>query len=615
MCGIIGYIGKRNVKEVLLQSLKRLEYRGYDSAGVCIFDGHHFQRVRSQGNIDNLNFKLKEHRFAGPVGIGHTRWATHGVPSERNAHPHMVKGIAVVHNGIMENFREIRAELIEKKCQIHSETDSELIAHLIHLFIEEGKSFHEALIKVNQRLTGSYSLLCVWDKKPKQIFAIKQGPPLILGLGEEELFVSSDLQALLPYTSQVIRLMDRELIEIKMHGKFTAFSEEGKKVKKEFKKRIQKIQANSLQAEKGGYPHFMLKEIMEQPKVIASLISSYIDQDTQQVKMNLKIPTKIKQILIIACGSSYYAGKLGEYLIESETDFPVKTEIASEFRYKRQNIPTGTLLIFISQSGETADTLAAMDKVKGQKNIVTLSICNVPNSSLDLKAQNSLYMHAGIEIGVASTKAFLSTTVLLKLLALYLSSAQKQKNQTNHDITYLKRFILDLRSLPSQIEKVLSYSETLKKVAMDLQFFKGFLYMGRGWSYPIALEGALKLKELAYVHAEGYAAGEIKHGPLALVDHKMVLIALAPKDEYYIKTVNNIEEVMARGGALVAIGAEDDFELKQKSRHYFGIPATDKSLYPSLCTILIQLLAYHFANSMGYNVDQPRNLAKSVTVE
>ena len=613
MCGIIGYIGNRKVKEVLLQSLKLLEYRGYDSAGVCILNGRYFQRVRSQGNIENLNFKLKKYQFAGSVGIGHTRWATHGIPSEKNAHPHIVKGIAIVHNGIVENFREIREELIEKKCQIHSETDSELIAHLIHLFLEEGSDFPESLFKVTQRLKGAYSLLCVWDKKPKQIFAIKKRLPLILGLGDNELFISSDLQALLPYTSDLIHLMDKELLQIKPDGKFNVFSEEGKKGKKTFQKRIQKIGVDNLQAEKGKYPHFMLKEIMEQPKVIKSVISFYINKDTHQVKMNLNIPIKIKQILLIACGSSYYAGKLGEYFMEEEMELPVKTEIASEFRYKRQKIPSGTLLIFISQSGETADTLAAIDKVKNQKNIVTLSICNVLNSSLDLKAQNRLYMHAGAEIGVASTKVFLSTTVVLKLLALYLSSTQKQKNQRKS--FQLKNFLSDLRALPSKMEKVLKHSELLRKVTKDLQSLKGFLYMGRGGSYPIALEGALKLKELAYVHAEGYPAGEIKHGPLALVDNKIAVIALAPKDEYYIKTLNNIEEVITRGGTLIAIGSEDDLNLKQKSRYFFGIPSTDKSLYPVLCTILVQLLAYHLANSMSCNIDQPRNLAKSVTVE
>ena len=523
----------------------------------------------------------------------------------------------MVHNGILENFGEIRKELIEKGCQIDSETDSELIAHLIHLSLKEGKSFCESLVAVNQCLIGSYSLLCVWDKEPKQIFAIKKGPPLILGLGEGELFVSSDLQALLPYTSQIIHLKDDELLKVQLDGEFALFSEKGEKTKQGLEKRIQKIQTNSLQPEKEGYPHFMLKEMMEQPKVVDSVLSSYVDQETLQVKMNLKIPAEIRQILLIACGSSYYAGKLGEYFMEEVMDLPVKAEIASEFRYKKSKVPTGTLLVFISQSGETADTLAAIDKVKGRENedIVTLSICNVPHSSLDLKAQNRLYMQAGTEIGVASTKAFLSTTVLLKLLALYLSSQQETKLSRETKPSRVEKIFSDLKALPSYIEKVLSYGPSLRETAKDLQSCRGFLYMGRGWNYPIALEGALKLKELAYVHAEGYAAGEIKHGPLALVDSGMAIIALAPQDDHYTKMVNNIEEVIARGGMLITIGAEKDLLLKQKSRYYFGIPSTDKSLYPCLCTILVQLLAYHLADSMGYNVDQPRNLAKSVTVE
>ena len=631
MCGIIGYIGPRDVKEVLLQSLQKLEYRGYDSAGVCIFDGSHFQRVRSKGNIARLHFKLKEHHFTGSIGIGHTRWATHGDSSEKNAHPHVVNGVAVVHNGIIENFMEIREELLAKGCKIRSETDSELIAHLISLSLKAEKNLYKALVETRRRLKGAYSILCVWDKEPEQIFAIKQGPPLILGLGKEELFVSSDLQALLPYTSQIIRLADRELLQIKPNGKFVLFSEKDEEIKKQ----IQEIRADSLQARKEGYSHFMLKEIMEQPKVLTSVISSYIDLNTHQLKMNLKIPIPIKQILILACGSSYYAGKLGEYFMEDVTDLPVKTEIASEFRYKKQKVLTGTLLIFISQSGETADTLAAIDKVKNREDVVTLSICNTPNSSLDLKTQNTLYMNAGVEIGVASTKAFVSTLVLLKLLALRLShlqgqrqvqrqgqtqaqvqvQAQEQKEKSDNNIAYQKKFFQDLIALPSQMERVLNYSKSLEKVAQDLKSFKGFLYIGRGFSYPIALEGALKLKELAYVHAEAYAAGEIKHGPLALVDKKIALIAIAPKDEHYIKTLSNIEEVIARGGALIAIGSEKDTLLRQKSRHYFGIPSTDRSLYPILCTILVQLLAYHLAKNMGCNVDQPRNLAKSVTVE
>lgn len=620
MCGIVGYFGAKDPKEVIVGGLKRLEYRGYDSAGVAILDSvgvpagspagsMKIKVVRASGKLAELSKKLETEKFSGRLGIGHTRWATHGVPSERNAHPHSVDGVSLVHNGIIENYQEIKAELIRGGSEIKSDTDSELVAHLIAAKVKETGDLFKAVELVLPRLTGAYAILAMWEKQPEVMVAFKNGPPLVIGLGDKEMIVASDVQAIISHTNKVVYLDDHEIALCK-GSELQVFSASGQAIKKE----IATITWSADQVEKAGFKHFMLKEIFEQPRAVANAIAPHIDLEKKSVRLaevgfseeQLK---KIERIFIIACGTSYYAGMAGKYLVEEVSRVPVECDIASEFRYRAPVIPKNSLVITISQSGETADTLAAIRLAK-QAGATTLSICNVRASSIDREAHGRLYMNSGPEIGVASTKAFVSTLSILNLLALTLGRLH------GHVSTAVEQSAVEsLLGLPAQMETVLSYDKFFAESAAKLKAYRGILFMGRGINYPIALEGALKLKELAYMHAEGYAAGEMKHGPLALIDDRMLILMVCPNDKNYEKTLSNLEEARARGGKIVSIGTGDNHELKAVSDDYLALPKASWMLNPILASIPVQLLAYHVADAMGHDVDQPRNLAKSVTVE
>jgi glucosamine--fructose-6-phosphate aminotransferase (isomerizing) len=610
MCGIVGYCGPGSPKDVIMKGLKALEYRGYDSAGVAILDKGHFKRVRAEGKLSNLAEKLKSENFSGHLGIGHTRWATHGKPSERNAHPHTKGKISLVHNGIIENYVELREQLVADGAILESDTDSELVAHLIDSQLAKTPDLLKSVLAVLPRLTGAYAIVVVNEAQPDTLVAFKNGPPLIAGVGEDAMYVASDVQALVPYTRRVIYLDDGEVIEIK--GKaYQVLSSHGESVNKP----VVEINWTSEVASKGGFPHFMLKEIFEQPRAVAAAIQPHIDLSGFTVSLSdvgfdvRKVFKDIERVFIVACGSSYYTSLVGEYMIERLAGVPVECDIASEFRYRHPVLPKNSLFISISQSGETADTLAAVRMAKSA-GVKVLSICNVRKSSIDREADGHLYMNAGTEIGVASTKAFSATLALLNLLALAVAQA-KSRLTASEEADYVRQ----LQAAPAHIETVLNLDKFFKQAAAALKDYKGFLYLGRGVHYPIAMEGALKLKELAYMHAEGYAAGEMKHGPLALIDSDMAVVMLAPHDELYEKSLSNLEEAKARGGQIISIGTGANSRLEQISKHYLSLPEASWFTLPLLEVVPVQLLAYHVASSLGHDVDQPRNLAKSVTVE
>lgn len=604
MCGIVGYHGFRNPRDVILDGLKCLEYRGYDSAGVAIFHDGIVRRVRAEGKLSNLESQIKDMRFDGQTGIGHTRWATHGEPSERNAHPHTVSGVSIVHNGIIENYLEIRNHLKKIGRNIVSDTDSELVAHLIAIEIEKTNNLFKAVTNVLPALRGAYSIVAIWENHPDEIVAFKNGPPLLLGVGEKELIVASDLQAIIPYTKNILYLDDNEIINIKGTS-YSLHDSTGKLISK----KLVEVNWTNERAKKQGFKHFMLKEIFEQPRTIASAVRPHIDLNNLSTDFKMPDLKEIERIVIVACGTSYYTGLIAEYYFEKIAKIPTEVELASEFRYREPILLKKTLMLFISQSGETADTVAALKKVK-ELDVTTMSLCNVPLSTIDRETQIHLYMNCESEVGVASTKAFTASLALLNLLSLYLAKL-KSKLSTDEERKHIRQLI----DIPSQMEKVLSYNTFFKDEAEKLKNYKGFLFIGRGVSYPISLEGALKLKELAYMHAEGYAAGEMKHGPIALIDKSMCVVAVAPNDDLFEKTISNVEEICARGGSVISIGTGQNEKLKHLSQSYISIPETHWSLTPILSVISVQLLAYHLSDSLGHDVDQPRNLAKSVTVE
>jgi glucosamine--fructose-6-phosphate aminotransferase (isomerizing) len=613
MCGIVGYFGLKDPKEVIVGGLKRLEYRGYDSAGVAILDGpsgsQYIKVVRAQGKLAELSKKLANETFTGHLGIGHTRWATHGVPSERNAHPHSVDGISLVHNGIIENYQDIKRELASNGASFNSDTDSELVAHLLAGKVKETGDLLKAVELVLPLLRGAYAIVVMWEKQPDVLVAFKNGPPLVVGIGNKEVLVASDVQAIISHTNKVVYLDDHEIAFVK-GADLKVFTTSGKPVAKE----VQTITWSADQVEKAGFKHFMLKEIHEQPRAVANACAPHIDLETKQVVLKDVGITeaqfqKIERIFIVACGTSYYAAVAGKYLIEKVALVPVECDIASEFRYRSPVIPANTLVVTISQSGETADTLAALRMAK-KMGALTLSICNVRASSIDREADGRLYMNSGPEIGVASTKAFVSTLAILNLFSIYLGHLRAVLGAEPHHAA-----VENLLALPAQMEAVLAYDKFFGEAAMKLKDYRGVLFMGRGVSYPIALEGALKLKELAYMHAEGYAAGEMKHGPLALIDDRMLILMLCPDDEHYEKSLSNLEEARARGGKIMSIGTGDDASLKAVSDDYLSLPHANWMVNPILMALPVQLLAYHVADAMGNDVDQPRNLAKSVTVE
>ncbi len=614
MCGIVGYLGQKEPKKIIIDGLKKLEYRGYDSAGLAVIHDGLTKCIRAQGKLKALEDKVENEIFNGHLGIGHTRWATHGAPNERNAHPHQAGEISLVHNGIIENYLEIKEQLLKKGADIKSDTDSELVAHLIWEDIQKTQNLFQSVKNTLDKIVGAFSILVMWEKSPHELIAFKDGPPLIVGLGEhnnkKEFFVVSDVQAALLHTKNFVYLNDREIVHIKDQS-INYYNAKGVEIKKD----IVTLDWSSDLVEKMGYKHFMLKEIYEQPRSVAQAIAPYVDTETHSVHLkNVGFDTaieykKIQRVFFIACGTSYYASMVGKYLVEQISRVPVETDIASEFRYRKPVLPDNTLVVTISQSGETADTLAAIRLAKEQ-GAQTLSITNVALSSIDREATGHMYMNTGVEVGVASTKAFTSTLALLNILAVQIAKARNVISPVSE-----KQIVQNLLSVPSQIETVLSYDKYFKEASNKLGQFKGFLYLGRGVNYPIALEGALKLKELAYMHAEGYAAGEMKHGPLALIDEQMAIVVVAPSDDLIDKTISNLQEAKARGGKIISIGTGENAALKSMSEYYLSLPKGLWTTNPIVAVVPLQLMAYHLADHLGYDVDQPRNLAKSVTVE
>jgi len=609
MCGIIGYVGPRETKEVLLEGLRRLEYRGYDSAGLAIFHDGKVVIRRSLGKLGELVRKTAGERFNGHLGIGHTRWATHGKPSEANAHPHKAGGVAVVHNGIIENYLSLKGTLSREGHTFKSETDTEILGHLIQSHLFKGATFEEAVRQALLQVQGSYAIAVLYEGEKDKLIAARKESPLILGLGEKESFVASDIAAVLPFTRKVIFLEDGEMAVIQDSGSqiSTLWGEKRRRPPKE-------ILWDPVTAEKGGFKHFMLKEIHEQPRAISDTIRGRVSLEEGKILLgdlglSAKALKEIRRVCIIACGTSYHAALVGKFMIEELARIPTDADLGSEFRYRDPLVGSQDLLVAISQSGETADTLAAFREGK-KKGAHTLAICNVVDSSLARESDGIFYTHAGPEIGVASTKAFTTQLVGLFLLALYLARTREAIGPKE-----VKRLLEDLLRIPHQVQEVLDLNPEIEALSRRYMNARDFLYLGRGVNYPIALEGALKLKEISYVHAEGYPAGEMKHGPIALIDEEMPVVVLAPQSKTYEKILSNVEEVRARDGRVIALANPSNRELASKARDVLFIPETHHLLTPILLTVPLQLLAYNIAVLKGTDVDQPRNLAKSVTVE
>ncbi len=609
MCGIIGYVGSKDVVPILLEGLKKLEYRGYDSAGIAVIDVGKIQRRRVKGKISELEKSLEETPLTGHFGVGHTRWATHGRPSEENAHPHQdcTGSLVVVHNGIIENYLPLKNKLREEGHTFQTETDTEVIAHLVEKYYDG--SLEKAVQLALKDLEGDFAIAVISVNDPEKIVAAKMGPPAAVGIGEQEFFVSSDINPLLSHTKDVVFLEDGEMAVIEPTGaKFCDFS--GKVLEKQ----SEHIAWNPLMIEKRGFKHFMLKEIFEQPQVVRDTLQGRISFDTGKVFLDeMGIPAsrlnEINRVVIIACGTSYHAGLLGKYFIENLAEIPVDVVYASEYRYSDIILDKDSLVLVISQSGETADSLAAMRAVKG-KGALTLAICNVANSSIAREADGVLYTHAGPEIGVAATKTFSAQMAALALLAIHLG-----QNRDKLDQKESLALVQDLQRIPHKLEIILLSAKTIEELAVRFVPFSHFLYLGRWVSYPVALEGALKLKEISYIHAEGYAGGEMKHGPIALIDDLMPTMVIVPKDRVYEKILSNISEIKTRIGYVIAVAFEEDEEIREKVDEVIPIPSVHPLFTPFLTTLPLQLFAYYIATKRGADVDQPRNLAKSVTVE
>jgi len=609
MCGIIGYLGHREAMPIILDGLKRLEYRGYDSAGMAVISDHSVEIRRSLGKLAELEKLLSRHPLPGQVGIGHTRWATHGRPSEANAHPHLVDSIAVVHNGIIENYLDLKEDLIKEGHHFSSETDTEIISHLIAKNLRQGAEYLEAVRLALEAIRGSYALVIVNSKEPRMLVAARKESPLILGLGEGEYFLASDIPAILPYTRQVIFLEDYDLVVLK-EGDFAILGRDGQPVSRQ----VHQISWSPAMAEKAGYKHFMKKEIFEQPLALIDTFRGRIDPDLgevilEEIAFSNKDIKKLRKIFLVACGTSYHAAMVGKILIESLSRLPVEVDLGSEFRYRQPLVDSQTLLIPISQSGETADTRAGLlaGKELGAK---TLAIVNAVGSSIAREADAVFYTHAGPEIGVASTKAFTTQLVALYLIALFLASRVGTITRDQ-----VRRRLQELLKLPTWVQEVLDLDQQIRETARRYMEARNFLYLGRGLHYPIALEGALKLKEISYIHAEGYAAGEMKHGPIALIDREMPVVVLATRSPVLEKVRGNIEEVTARGGRIIAITETDNYQVQERVESVIPVPQVPLDLSPTVLVTPLQLLAYHIADLRGTDVDQPRNLAKSVTVE
>jgi glucosamine--fructose-6-phosphate aminotransferase (isomerizing) len=614
MCGIIGYIGDKPVVPVLIEGLRRLEYRGYDSAGVAVVNGHGLEIRRSAGKLGNLEHVIEASPLTGKYGLGHTRWATHGRPTEENAHPHRdcKDKIVVVHNGIIENYLELKQDLQSKGHKFVTETDTEVVAHLVEEeWADDGLEF--AVMRAMKRLRGLFAIVLISADDPEKIVAVRNGPPVVVGLGEGEWFVASDIPAILQHTRDVSFLNDQEMAIVTRQGvKFTDLA--GHVIEK----KSQRVTWDPVQAEKAGYKHFMLKEIFEQPTAVRETILGRVSQDTGLVfldEMNLTDDDfrSVNKIQLLACGTSWHAGLVGKFLIEQLAGVPTEVDYGSEYRYRSPIVDDKTLTVVITQSGETADTLAALREAKS-KGARSIAICNVVGSMATREADGTLYTHAGPEIGVASTKAFTCQLVALYILAMYLGQVRGTMAEDQR-----KKHIADLLRLPTILDDVLKTSKQIEDIANRFYNRTDFLYLARGINYPIALEGALKLKEISYIHAEGYPAGEMKHGPIALIDEKMPVVAIAPGDHVYEKMLGNIQEVKARGGSVIAITTAGDDTiwrmLSGDTDSIVSIPAVSAELAPVVISIPLQLLSYHIAVRRGCDVDQPRNLAKSVTVE
>ncbi len=608
MCGIIGYTGKKNAVSIILEGLKRLEYRGYDSAGVAFFTEKGVEIRKCTGKIKDLYSIIDSDKPFSATAIGHTRWATHGKPSEENAHPHKSDGIIIVHNGIIENYLPLKKKLIDEGYKFTSETDTEVLCHLIEKYAAD-YPLEDAVRKALKEVRGAYALAVINEKERGKIVGVRKDSPLVVGLGDGEFFLASDVPAFLNYSRDVIYLDDGEMVVMTGDG-VVVTTLDGAPVQKE----VVSVSWSPAMAEKGGYKHFMLKEIYEQPRAIADTLRGRFYPESGQVNMDefgIKEEDlrKAQKIFIAACGTSWHAALVGKYIIEELARVPVEVDIASEFRYRNPVIGQDSILIAITQSGETADTLAAQREAKrlGAK---TLSICNVVGSTASREADAVFYTHSGPEIGVASTKAFTTQIVGLYLFAVGLG---RLKGAVNSDSAM--GLLRDLLFLPGLVEKILAADNVIERVAKELFKADDFLYMGRGINYPIALEGALKLKEISYIHAEGYPAGEMKHGPIALVDEALPSVFLVPRGRLYEKVLSNIEEVRSRGGRIVAVTDEGNKEVCSRSNYCISVPETNSFLSAILMAIPLQLLAYHIGVLRGCDVDQPRNLAKSVTVE
>jgi len=609
MCGIIGYIGNEPAVPILIEGLKKLEYRGYDSSGVAVLQNSRLEIRRAVGKLQNLESVLRSDTLTGTMGVGHVRWATHGRPSEENAHPHRAGSVVVVHNGIIENYAALKKGLVAQGRVFLSETDTEVIAHLIDSIAATGTGLDEAVREAARHLDGAYAIAVIDERTPDILVGARKGSPLVVGLGQGEFFLASDIPAILHRTRDVLFLNDDEMAVLSAEGvRITDLR--GNEVSRE----VTRVLWNPVMAEKGGYRHFMLKEIHEQPRAIMDTIRGRISQDTGVIHLEeIGIPrerfTAIKKIFIVACGTSWHAGLVGKFIIEEMAAIPTEVDIASEFRYRKPLVNGDTLLIAITQSGETADTLAAMREAKA-RGATVVTICNVVGSTASRDADGVVYTHAGPEIGVASTKAFTAQLTALYLFGLFLGSVRGVLSTDE-----IRKRLTDLVHVPALVEQCLEQNDAIERVARHYFQAADFLYLGRGPNYPVALEGALKLKEISYIHAEGYPAGEMKHGPIALIDEKMPVVVLAGRNNVYEKILANIQEVKARSGIVIAIANDGDPEIAKLADHVITVPGTSPLLQPIVMSIPLQLLAYHIAVLRGADVDQPRNLAKSVTVE
>jgi glucosamine--fructose-6-phosphate aminotransferase (isomerizing) len=612
MCGIVGYIGDKDAFPILINGLKRLEYRGYDSAGVALFNGS-LENFRKKGKVSELEQFVAEKNSSGNVGIGHTRWATHGIPSDENAHPHssMNGTFSLVHNGIIENYALLKKDLIEHGYVFYSETDTEVLANLIEYFYNQDEDMlSEVAVQLAlSKVVGAYGIAVLCKNEKNKIVVARKGSPLVVGLGQGEYFIASDASPIAEYTSQVVYLNDEDIAIIQKDG-FTLKNVQNNPVSV----KISNIDLEIGELDKGDYEYFMLKEIHEQPKTIEDTFRGRLRPDYSEIVLGglLNVFPKIEaaeRIIIIGCGTSWHAALIAEYLLEEYAQVPVEVEYASEFRYRKPVIGPKDVVILISQSGETADTLAALHLAKS-KGATVIGICNVVGSTLSRETDAGVYTHAGVEIGVASTKAFTAQVTVLTMFALKL--AKRKGTICDEDYQVL---VQELSEIPEKGRMILENDEKIKQIAEKYHNAVNALYLGRGYLFPVALEGALKLKEISYIHAEGYAAGEMKHGPIALVDDNLPVVVIAPQDDYYEKVVSNIQEIKARKGNVIAVVTEGDKGLKELANDIIEIPKSHPAVAPLLAVIPLQLLAYHIALLKGCNVDQPRNLAKSVTVE